>query len=112
MTHKEITKRNNLIINGSKKVRDIILNHKQGFYRPGKFENGDVHFIRISDLDDNSYLNKNTTPLIQVNKDDIQNFSVSKDDFLFARTGGAGKFCLITEDIKAIFASYLMTLSD
>jgi type I restriction enzyme, S subunit len=89
-------------------VREILYDHKQGYYKKGKFESGHVHFIRISDISDNAFLDQKSTPMINIELDVIEKFRVKKDDFLFARTGGAGKFCLITEDIHGIYASYLI----
>ena len=90
------------------RVRDIIDEHKQGYYKPGKFESGNVHFVRISDITDNAFLDKTTTPMINVESGVLERFSIKKNDFLFARTGGAGRFCLIKEDVHGIFASYLV----
>ncbi|MFZ4590325.1 MAG: restriction endonuclease subunit S [Ignavibacteria bacterium] len=90
------------------RVRDILVEHKQGYYKPGKFENGNVHFIRISDLTDNAFLDETTTPMIDIEPEVISAFSIKKNDFLFARTGGAGRFCLIKENLNGIFASYLI----
>ncbi|MFY0689800.1 MAG: restriction endonuclease subunit S [Cyclobacteriaceae bacterium] len=89
-------------------VKDIILSHKQGFYKPGKQKPGNVHFVRISDINNNSYLNKETTPMIEAENSEIEKFDIKKGDFLFARTGGAGRFCLIQDDIYGVFASYLI----
>jgi type I restriction enzyme, S subunit len=90
------------------KVRDILVEHKQGYYKPGEFETGDIHLVRISDITNEAYINENTTPMINVNQDVLANFDVKKNDFLFARTGGAGRFALVRDDIRGIFASYLI----
>lgn len=90
------------------KVRDILVEHKQGYYKPGKIDSGDVHLARISDITDEAYLDKNTTPMIKVDRDVVSKFGIKKNDFLFARTGGAGRFALVQEDIRGIFASYLI----
>ena len=90
------------------KVRDILVEHKQGYYRPGKFEAGDVHLVRISDITDEAHIDKNTTPMVSVDEAVLSSFSIKKNDFLFARTGGAGRFALVKEDIRGIFASYLI----
>ncbi|MFT5256371.1 MAG: type I restriction enzyme S subunit [Candidatus Paceibacteria bacterium] len=89
-------------------VKDILTSHKQGFYKPGKQKGGNVHFVRISDINNSFYLDTDSTPMIEADKSDIERFSIKKDDFLFARTGGAGRFCLIQEDLNGIFASYLI----
>ena len=89
-------------------VREILDSHKQGYYKKGKFESGSTHFVRISDIRDNAYLNESSTPMINVESDVIEKFSIKKNDFLFARTGGAGRFCLIKKDVHGIFASYLI----
>jgi len=90
------------------RVRDVLIEHKQGYYKPGKFGLGNVHFVRISDIGDDAFLDETTTPMIDVDSSVITNFSIKQNDFLFARTGGAGRFCLVNKDIHGIFASYLI----
>ncbi len=90
------------------RVREILIEHKQGYYKPGEFEKGKVHFVRISDIRDDAFLDESTTPMVHLESDVINNFRLKKNDFLFARTGGAGRFCLIKEDVHGIFASYLI----
>lgn len=90
------------------KVRDILTDHRQGFYRPGKLVEGPLHFVRISDINDDGTLNKETTPMIAIEDEIAHTFSVLPNDFLFARTGGAGRFCLVEEEIEGIYASYLI----
>ena len=89
-------------------VKEILTSHKQGFYKPGKQKDGNVHFVRISDINNDFYLDVDSTPMIAADESDIARFTIKKDDFLFARTGGAGRFCLINEDLHGIFASYLI----
>ena len=90
------------------KVRDILVEHKQGYYKPGEFETGDIHLVRISDITNEAHIDENTTPMVNVDQAVLENFDVKKNDFLFARTGGAGRFALIKDDVRGIFASYLI----
>lgn len=89
-------------------IRDHIIDHQQGFYRAGKLNDGNISFVRITDLTNNGYVDFTTTPKVFVDKENFERFELHKGDFLFARTGGAGKFGLIQSEIKAVFASYLI----
>src|SRR4051812_11111246 len=90
------------------KIKDIISDHKQGYYKPGKFESGNIHFVRISDITDDASVDESSTPMINVDANVLNGFSIKKNDFLFARTGGAGRFALISKNLHGIYASYLI----
>lgn len=90
-------------------IRDIIEGHRQGYYKPEKALSGDKYLVRITELTDSGWLKlSKNTPRIRVHENDASSFSIKAGDFLFARTGGAGRFGLITKDVKGVFASYLI----
>lgn len=89
-------------------IEKCIEEHKQGYYKPGKAQIGNSSLIRITDLTDEGYINLESAPKIFVEDKDLNNFSILKGDFLFARTGGAGKFGLALKKVNGVFASYLI----
>jgi type I restriction enzyme S subunit len=89
-------------------VRDAIQGHKQGYYASGKLGDGDVKFARITDITDDAYLDYANMPRIAIDSASSESFRVQPNDFLFARTGGAGRFGLATENCDCVFASYLI----
>lgn len=89
-------------------VREAIVSHKQGYYRSGKLPEGEVYFARITDISDDSYLNYDSMPRVTVDDASLEAFRVKPNDFLFARTGGAGRFGFATKSLDCIFASYLI----
>jgi type I restriction enzyme S subunit len=89
-------------------VSDAIESHKQGYYSGGKPIEGAVKFARITDITDEGYLNYLSMPGISIEDSALESFLVCPNDFLFARTGGAGRFGLATEGLDCVFASYLI----
>ena len=65
--------------------------------------------VRISDIQ-NDEVQWETVPYCHINKNEIENYLLQKNDILFARTGGTvGKSFLVKESpYPAIFAGYLI----
>jgi type I restriction enzyme S subunit len=89
-------------------VSDSIIEHRQGYYESGKPPSGDIYFARITDISNDGYLNYEGMPRISVEQKILDTFKVKPNDFVFARTGGAGRFALATKELDCIFASYLI----
>ena len=71
---------------------------------------GDVRFIRITDISEDGPLHS-TAPKFITLTDEARNFLLKKGDILVARTGATyGKTMLFEEDYPAVFASYLIRL--
>src|SRR5690625_4598200 len=91
-----------------KNLRRITKNHKQGYYTTKGYVEDGVKFIRITDLDSNGQIRYDICPQVILSEEDQKIYSVIKGDFLFPRTGSIGLLGFCTEDIEAIFASYLI----
>jgi type I restriction enzyme S subunit len=93
----------------SKQLRRIVLNHKQGYYTTqGYIENGGLRLLRITDLMEGGRINYDECPLVE-DIPEASDFLLEKGDFVFARTGGAGSFGLVSEiPPPTVFASYLI----
>lgn len=89
-------------------VRRITKEHRQGFYdKEGYCESG-TNLLRITDINDDSSINLDTCPKVLIGKSD-ECFLLKKGDFVFARTGGAGRYGFVGElEQSTIFASYLI----
>lgn len=87
---------------------NLSLSIQYGYNAPGK-TSGTVKMVRISDIQNNK-INWSNVPWCEIPDDDIETYSLNKNDILFARTGGTvGKSFLVknvTE--KAIYAGYLI----
>lgn len=72
---------------------------------------GDRRFIRITDITSNGKLSP-TNPKYVDSTPGSDDFLVEKGDLLVARTGATfGKTVLITDDVPALFASFLIKIS-
>ncbi len=89
------------------KVGDITASHKQGYYTKDEYTNEGVYLIRITDLN-NPKIDYSNMPKLLVSDTDYASFKVNRGDFLFARSGAIGRYGIVYENYKAIFASYLI----
>ena len=83
-------------------------------YTPDKNsrEKTQVPILRITDIQNNK-VDWENVPNVKVSQETLDKFSLKKGDILFARTGGTlGKSYLFNEDKKAIFASYLIRVTN
>ena len=87
---------------------NLSLSIQYGYNAPGK-TSGTIKMVRISDIQNNK-IDWSNVPWCEISEDDIETYSLNKNDILFARTGGTvGKSFLVknvTE--KAIYAGYLI----
>jgi type I restriction enzyme S subunit len=69
---------------------------------------GNVRFIRITDIDENGKL-RVTDPKYTELKEENKKYLLSKGDILVARTGATyGKTVLFNKDYEAVYASFLI----
>ncbi len=81
-----------------------------GFTEKAKDE-GDVRFIRITDIGSDGKLIKIDAKYIDLTKE-AKKSTVKRNDILLARTGATyGKTMIYEEDYPAVFASFLMRLN-
>ncbi|MCI8405479.1 MAG: hypothetical protein HFE43_00480 [Oscillospiraceae bacterium] len=68
-------------------------------------------FLRITDIQD-GVVDWDKVPYCAISKDDFEKYSMKQGDIVIARTGATtGKSYLIADDVKAVFASYLIRLT-
>lgn len=89
-------------------VRRYLLEHRQGYYTTDSYVEEGLKLLRITDLRDLGEINTSNCPMVN-ESDTTHLFKLRKGDVVFARTGGAGSFGVITEDYEnLIYASYLI----
>lgn len=90
------------------KVRRCLIEHRQGYYPTDPYTEYGVKLLRITDLRKYAGVEFSESPYVEL-KEDISPFLLMRNDFVFARTGGAGLFGVIGDvDIPVIYASYLI----
>ncbi|MCI9390470.1 MAG: hypothetical protein HFH56_07310 [Lachnospiraceae bacterium] len=68
-------------------------------------------FLRITDIQDGT-VDWDKVPYCNISEDDLEKYLIRSGDIVIARTGATtGKSYLIADDIKAVFASYLIRLT-
>ena len=89
-------------------TKRIVRNHLQGYYGADGYAQSGYRLLRITDLLNNGNLTLANAPFVKETPN-IKEFILQCGDFCFARTGGAGSFGFVSEDIEpAVFASYLI----
>lgn len=70
--------------------------------------NGDFYYLRITDIQDQT-VNWEQTPFSDIDSNEVPKYELKKGDIVFARTGAtSGKSYLFNDNVKSIFASYLI----
>lgn len=89
-------------------VRRILEEHRQGYYTNEPYIENGVKLARITDIQSTSEMDLDNSPCVE-NKAELKEFFLQENDFLFARTGGAGSFGIVRQkDLPAVYASYLI----
>ncbi|CAI3100191.1 Type-1 restriction enzyme EcoKI specificity protein [Acinetobacter oleivorans] len=89
-------------------VRRILKEHRQGYYTNEPYIEDGVKLARITDIQSTSEMGLDNSPCVE-NKVELKEFFLQENDFLFARTGGAGSFGIVRQkDLPAVYASYLI----
>ena len=88
-------------------IRRITRRHKQGFYTTENYVDLGIRLIRITDIE-RTRIDWDQMPRVSISPEDEEAFGVLENDFLFARTGGAGLFARAVKPARSVFASYLI----
>lgn len=86
---------------------DITIEHKQGYYTNQQYSSSGIRLIRVTDLQ-NPKISYETMPMLEIDQKTYEQFKVEVGDFLIARSGAIGRYGIVTEDIPAIFGSYII----
>ncbi len=81
-----------------------------GYTTKASFEKTEYHFLRITDIQDNT-VNWESVPFCSLSASDYDKYQLIDDDIVFARTGATtGKSYLVKNPPKTVAASYLIRL--
>lgn len=90
-------------------VKNITNNIQYG-YTASAIEEGNVRFLRITDIQGEN-INWQSVPFCNIDQNIKENYILHKNDIIVARTGGTvGKSFMINEIENCVFASYLIRL--
>ncbi|WP_298146976.1 restriction endonuclease subunit S [uncultured Acinetobacter sp.] len=89
-------------------VRRYLVDHRQGYYTTESYVDEGLKLLRITDLSDLGEIDTQNCPMVK-ETESTDLFKLKKGDVVFARTGGAGSFGVITKKYDdLIYASYLI----
>lgn len=81
-----------------------------GYTESASWEQVGPKFLRITDIQD-GVVDWANVPFCKISDTDFERYAVSQNDIMIARTGATtGKSYLIVDEIKAVFASYLIRI--
>lgn len=89
-------------------VRRCLVEHRQGYYSSAPYVDEGVKLLRITDLKGLGHIDILNCPQVE-DVAELDNFLLKNGDVVFARTGGAGSFGIVSEiEGKLAYASYLI----
>ena len=81
-----------------------------GYTESASWEQVGPKFLRITDIQD-GVVDWANVPFCKISDTDFERYAVSQNDIMIARTGATtGKSYLIVDEVKAVFASYLIRI--
>lgn len=87
------------------------VNTQYGYTESASQEKIGPKFLRITDIQ-NGAVNWDDVPYCKITEEEFERYAILKNDIMIARTGATtGKSYLIVDDVKAVFASYLIRLT-
>ena len=91
-----------------KRVKSFTAMHKQGYYTEQAYIGEGIKLARITDIDDFGNVFFKNMPFVAISPNDERSFELKNGDFLFARSGTIGRFGLVRNPERSVFASYLI----
>jgi type I restriction enzyme S subunit len=89
-------------------LRDVCTEISYGYTASATHQNTGVKFLRITDIV-NTPFNWDTVPYCEISTKDTEKYKLYPGDIVIARTGATtGTTFTITDETKAVFASYLI----
>tara|TARA_Y100000590_G_scaffold376096_1_gene441440 strand:+ start:951 stop:2096 length:1146 start_codon:yes stop_codon:yes gene_type:complete len=67
-------------------------------------------FLRITDINKQPWINWKNVPFCKIDKSNFKKYSLNQGDVIVSRMADPGKAGIIEDDIKAVFASYLVRI--
>jgi type I restriction enzyme, S subunit len=67
-------------------------------------------FLRVTDMNKRSFINWDDVPNCPIDDVQFEKYRLSEGDIVIARMADPGKVAIVEEDIRAVFASYLIKI--
>lgn len=67
-------------------------------------------YLRVTDINKKSFINWSKVPNCQIDEFHFEKYMLKKGDIVIARMADPGKVAIIEQNIKAVFASYLIKI--
>ena len=84
--------------------------YQYGFTESAVDDNSLPKFLRVMDINKSSYIDWANVPNCPISEMEYTKYQLFKHDIIIARMADPGKIAIIEEDIKAVFASYLIRI--
>ncbi|NGZ14981.1 restriction endonuclease subunit S [Vibrio aestuarianus] len=85
------------------------MDHKQGYYTTEAYVDDGIKLLRITDLCGDGLIDFSQCPKVPKEDPTLVNYKLENGDVVFARTGGAGSFGVVSNiSENVVFASYLI----
>ena len=87
---------------------DLCCKPQYGYTASGRSEPVGPRFLRITDINKEAWVSWSRVPYCEATQDEFSKYRLAKGDLLIARMADPGHGILVEEDVKAVFASYLI----
>ena len=87
---------------------DLCRKPQYGYTASARSEPVGPRFLRITDINKESWVSWSRVPYCEATEDEFTKYRLGKGDLLVARMADPGHGILVEEDVKAVFASYLI----
>ena len=68
------------------------------------------HFLRVKDINKQNWIEWSKVPFCSISQDDYKKYKLKMGDIVVSRMADPGKSAIVEQDVKAVFASYLVKL--
>ena len=87
---------------------DLCRKPQYGYTASARSEPIGPRFLRITDINKESWVSWSRVPYCEATEDEFTKYRLAQGDLLIARMADPGHGILVEEDVKAVFASYLI----
>lgn len=89
-------------------IGEITEYHKQGLYTDSEYTKNGINLVRITDITELGKIDYSSMPFLELDEKTISQFSLIKDEFIFARSGSIGRCAIVENDIPCVFGSFII----
>jgi type I restriction enzyme, S subunit len=89
-------------------IADLCSRIDYGYTQRGVAETVGPKFLRVTDINKADWISWGDVPYCEINEKDLDKYTLHRGDIVIARMADPGKIAIFDDDIKAVFASYLI----